>query len=358
MRLLPSCSLVLLLCACLGAPPVRLRGRRGVGRGEGDDTDFVFLEAAAGGDGSGTDAYKNLKPREPPIHYPGKPLLQPDGTEGNGVYYAGNYQPAGPWDPNTAQNSYDNDPYWRGKNPYWNYFKKVWGNTPFIDGNFRLWLSGGFRKFHMHRHPQMHQHTLGLPAWLHYYDSHYDPLLDTPYLSEYAIFGPGSESGNSPRMNIKDNAAGSEGIHRDCSDGSWPNALGYKRPCFVHEKQQKSWYFYKKYQNWNMRTNAYKDRQHYAQRPRGSIFYLTKGANQPFNPASSKTPIQGSEATDTNPEWVGLDHSWASNKVRRTTVTCGALSGTSFPFRLHVWWCDLHHDDPFLNMLFVNRTRV
>ena len=36
-----------------------------------------------GGGGSGaSDAFVNLKPAEAPIHYPGKPVMQPDGTEG------------------------------------------------------------------------------------------------------------------------------------------------------------------------------------------------------------------------------------------------------------------------------------
>ena len=227
--------------------------------------------------------------------------------------------------------SYDNDPYWRSKNPYWSYFKKVWGNAPFIDGNFRLWLSGGMRKFHIQRHPQMHQHTLGLPAWMHYMDSKYDPLLDTPYLSEYSIFGPGSETGNSQKANMAENAGGSEGIHQDCSDGSWPNALGFKRPCFVSERQQKSWWYYKRYSNWNMRTNTYKDRGHYAQRPRGSIYYLTKEANQPYDPGATKEPIQGSEASDTNPEWVGLDHLWANNKLEGTEYSVKKVASGMFP---------------------------
>jgi hypothetical protein len=36
-----------------------------------------------GGGGSGaSDAFVNLKPAEAAIHYPGKPVMQPDGTEG------------------------------------------------------------------------------------------------------------------------------------------------------------------------------------------------------------------------------------------------------------------------------------
>lgn len=312
---------------------LHLRGHRDSVRDEPNPV-YSFLEHQSGGDdaGAGSDAYQNLKPLELPIHYPGKPDVQPDGTEGNGLYYAGNYQPAGPWDPNTAQNSYDNDPYWRGKSPYWDYFKKVWGNAPFIDGNFRVWLQGGFRTFHMQRHPQMHQHTLGLPAWMHYYDPHYDPLLDTPYLSEYAIFGPGSEAGQSPKVNLPDNAAGSEGIHRDCSDGSWPNALGYKRPCFVSESQQKSWWHQKGVHNWNQRSNGYKDRQHYAQRARGSVYYLTKEANQPFiRRSNSDRAVQGSESTDVQPNWVGLDSSWGNAKEEGTEHSVKKVASNMFP---------------------------
>ena len=144
----------------------------------------------------------------------------------NYAYYGGNYLPMSPWHPNNrdAEDSgpYNNDPYWQD-NPYWNYFKQVWGKAPFADANFRLWMSGAMKGFGKPRHPQKGQTTRALPAWLHYYHGNYNPLLDTPYASDYALF---SENGEKAP---KDALRGSEALKLDCSEEGKP------RPCGVQD---------------------------------------------------------------------------------------------------------------------------
>ena len=63
---------------------LKLRGHRSYVPDEPSLTHYSLLENYAGGDDAGDagDAYHNLKPRELPIHYPGKPDVHPDGTEG------------------------------------------------------------------------------------------------------------------------------------------------------------------------------------------------------------------------------------------------------------------------------------
>jgi hypothetical protein len=83
------------------------------------------------------------------------------------------------WSHDVPTLRYGNSPYMQ-KNPYWNYFRNVWGDAPFIDGNFQLWTQGLFKGFNNPDHMIQSQKTLGLPAWMHYYDPAYDPLLDQP----------------------------------------------------------------------------------------------------------------------------------------------------------------------------------
>ena len=76
------------------------------------------------------------------------------------------------WDPNLrARGGFNDKEKWR-HNPYWRYFRRVWGNAPFIDGNFRLWLSGALKgDFAKPNRPVKGQTTKALPAALRYFDS-------------------------------------------------------------------------------------------------------------------------------------------------------------------------------------------
>eukprot|EP00505_MAST-04D_sp_SCG-Rhode-Island_P003648 Stramenopile-MAST_4_protein_3648 len=118
-------------------------------------------------------------------------------------------------------------------NPYFKYFQHVWGNAPFIDSNFRLWLSGGFKNFRVGAHKQQFQTTKALPAYMHYYGTEYDPLMDPPYPSEESLYAtnPDDKVSEIPEaeMTKKD-------LLSDCSQAFGPRALGYKRPCGVNTK--------------------------------------------------------------------------------------------------------------------------
>ena len=154
----------------------------------------------------------------PTDRYPGQPEMRYDGTEGNGAFYAGNYQPGFVGDANNPHTSFggrkgQGAQYWHD-NPYWNYFKEVWGGAPFIDANFRLWMSGYMKKFPGASHHLEDGNTNVLPTWLGYTHEKYDPLTDPPYRSTDDIFGG--------KMNE---------AKEDCSQPFGPYALGYKRPC-------------------------------------------------------------------------------------------------------------------------------
>jgi hypothetical protein len=94
-----------------------------------------------------------------------------------------------PWAPNLrASGGLNEKDKWR-QSPYWRYFRRVWGDAPFIDGNFRLWLSGALRgEFDKPRRPVRGQTTKALPAALRYFDSKYDPIIDTPFESSFDLF--------------------------------------------------------------------------------------------------------------------------------------------------------------------------
>ena len=172
----------------------------------------------------------------PDTRYWGEPDIQVDGTEGNGAYYKGNFLPTNPAIPK------EHEKYWR-KSPYWNYFKSVWGDAPMADTNFELWLRGFFKDFTLPRHPAQGQTTKGLPAWLHYFSSKYDPIEDPPYVSDYALFATeeGAEAAEKRRPDDIGTAeefySGKKEIYGDCSE--YHHASGtIDRPCGVRNSQR------------------------------------------------------------------------------------------------------------------------
>jgi hypothetical protein len=245
--------------------------------------------------------------------YPGQPSAQNDGTEGNGAYYSGNYNPApdswGDHNENTArEQSIHGSDYWK-KNPYYDYFKKVWGNAPLLDSNFRLWMKGYFKSFKVPNQARSYQQTKALPSFLHYYGKTYDPLLDPPYKSEFDLFSSGSEGSESvapPKIEGKTGA-----IRDDCTRSPFKNALGYKRPCGVNEILAKSW-TREKFQlplNKVLGKNSYWEGNHgNAGSQRGTSYWSYD--------ALPKSPSEVGE----NP-WIGLDGSWSSgSKMDSETV--------------------------------------
>ena len=237
--------------------------------------------------------------------------MQNDGTEGNGHYYSGNYNKApGTFTEHNQMSGREfglgSDPYWH-QNPYYDYFKKVWGNAPFLDQNFRLWSGGYFRNFHVPRKAKAYQQTKALPAFLHYYGRVYDPLVDPPYQSEFDLFNTGGEAdapvaGEASRGSEgKDPLSYSNGIAADCSGTPFQNALGYKRPCGVNEKLAKSWTQKKMMLPLNdvLGRNTWWEGQHVgAGLERGSRYYT-------FGEAAD-SPVEDGEKP-----WVGLDNTWA-----------------------------------------------
>jgi len=165
--------------------------------------------------------------------YWGEPDITADGTEGNSAYYKFNMLPVTPSLPKEHQK------YWR-KSPYWNYFKSVWGDAPMADTNFELWMRGFFKDFTVPRHPQEGQTTRGLPAWLHYYSSKYDPLVDPPYVSDFALFATeeGAEAAEKKRPDGLENGGySSEGpVFSDCSEMNQKEHID--RPCGVRTAQR------------------------------------------------------------------------------------------------------------------------
>eukprot|EP00943_MAST-04B_sp_MAST-4B-sp1_P003221 g3221.t1 len=112
----------------------------------------------------------------------------PDGTDGSKAYHSGNIIPGGLENPQVKGRRFDEQTHWHN-NPYWKYFKQVWGNAPMIDSNFRLWLSGFFKSYTLPHESQTYQQTRGLPAFYHYFGKSYDPLVDPPYASDYELYG-------------------------------------------------------------------------------------------------------------------------------------------------------------------------
>lgn len=191
-----------------------------------------FLQLTASEDGAEGESSSEVNPD---ARYWGEPNIGADGTEGNGAYYSGNYLPESPELPR------EHEKYWR-KSPYWNYFKSVWGDAPMADANFELWIRGFFKDFSLPRHPQEGQTTKGLPAWLHYYSSKYDPLEDPPYLSDYSLFSTeeGAEAIEKKRpdeaSNYKEVNTGEAAVFSDCSEISGTQSID--RPCAVRTAQR------------------------------------------------------------------------------------------------------------------------
>lgn len=251
--------------------------------------------------------------------YPGQPQMQYDGTEGNGAYYAGNYNPgssdlygehnqfsargessSGAKGTMKMKGSFSSESYWQ-HNPYYTYFKQVWGNAPFLDANFRLWSEGFFKNFHLPRQARPYQQTKALPAFLHFYGTTYDPLVDPPYTTEFDLFaqsgGEGAQSGSEATPE-----ANGETIKDDCSSSQFSEAQGYKRPCGVNEKLAKSWTKSKMMLPLNavLGKNTHWEGQRVgAGLARGSR-YFTYGE------------IPGSPSEEGQKPWIGLDNTWAS----------------------------------------------
>lgn len=111
------------------------------------------------------------------------------------------------------------------------------------DQNFELWLRGFFKDFALPRHPQSGQTTRGLPAWLHYYSSKYDPLKDPPYASDFALFATeaGAEAAEVRRPagaeSYEKAMGGESSVFGDCTQ--WRDGQPtIDRPCAVRAAQR------------------------------------------------------------------------------------------------------------------------
>jgi hypothetical protein len=196
-----------------------LRGRM-YSRSDGDDGE------------EGDDKPKGFKELNEQATYPGEPPLGVDGTEGNYALYAGNQLPVSPNAPMNSQEVWQN-------NPYWEYFGKIWGNAPMADANFQLWMKGFFKGFSLPRRPQRGQTTQGLPAWLHYYSSKYDPTMDPPYTTLFSLFDKGD--GQEQRKHPEDAVDGEDAtLFEDCSELFHPDVEGGKidRPCMIRSAER------------------------------------------------------------------------------------------------------------------------
>ena len=238
--------------------------------------------------------------------YPGQPAMQNDGTEGNGAYYSGNYNPA----PDTygehneavvREQGLHSSEYWK-QNPYYSYFKKVWGNAPFLDSNFRLWTKGYFKSFKVPKQARAYQQTKALPAFLHYYGKTYDPLLDPPFQSEFDLFGAAASSeAASETSKVIDGTT----IKDDCTLSPFKNAMGYKRPCGVNEKLAKSWTKAKHL----LPLAAVLGKNSWWEGQRTSAGEQRGSAYMTYNKLPATPNEEGSEA------WIGLDDRWSSGQI-------------------------------------------
>jgi hypothetical protein len=254
--------------------------------------------------------------------YPGQPSMQYDGTEGNGAYYAGNFNPgssdlygehnqfsargetvSGAKGSVKTQGSFAAESYWQ-HSPYYTYFKKVWGNAPFLDANFRMWSEGFFKNFHLPRAARPYQQTKALPAFLHFYGKTYDPLIDHPYNTEFDLFGQASAAGEGGAQSGSEATpeANGETIKEDCSQTQFGMAQGYKRPCGVNEKLAKSWTKAKMMLPLNDilgKNTQWEGQRVGAGLARGSR-YFTYGK------------VPDSPVGEGEKPWIGLDDTWAS----------------------------------------------
>jgi hypothetical protein len=220
----------------------------------------------------------------------------PDGTDGSHAYHSGNVVPGGLENPQVKGRRFDEQTYWHN-NPYWKYFKQIWGNAPMIDSNFRLWLSGFFKSYSVPHESQAYQETKGLPAFYHYFGKTYDPLVDPPYASDYELYGKDAKSG------VKAHTPNGNTIQSDCTSSNFLRASGFKRPCNVNSKEAMGWTAEKSENNLMKtlgRSAMMEGKKMNAGDPRGSIYFT-------YNKLPETIGGEG-EAP-----WIGLDSTWGKN---------------------------------------------
>jgi hypothetical protein len=193
--------------------------------------------------------------------------------------------------------------------PYWTYFKKVWGNAPMIDTNFRLWLGGFFKSYAQPKAAAKYQETQSLPSYFNYFGKTYDPLKDPPYPSEFQLFENGKP------VPVPDEARAEDGtytgdIRSDCTNANkFANAEGYKRPCGVNEIAARSQTKEKDQDGLKKilgRTAHSEGAKMPAGSPRGSIYF------------TYDKPPEDLGGEGKNP-WIGLDQTWGRNKISSET---------------------------------------
>ena len=214
-----------------------------------------------------------------------------------GLYYSGDAEPS-VQDPHVPGRRFNELKQYR-QNPYWQYFKKIWGNAPMIDTNFRLWLSGFFKSYTQPKQSQPYQETPAVPAYFHYYGKTYDPLKDPPYESEFNLFDPTGPSGAAAPAAPIGKLDGN--VRSDCTSATrFANSAGYKRPCGVNEKEALSMTDEKDKKSLHkyLGRSAYEEGvKMNAGSPRGTV-YFTWG----------KLPKDiGGEGKE---RWIGLDKTW------------------------------------------------
>eukprot|EP00943_MAST-04B_sp_MAST-4B-sp1_P006255 g6255.t1 len=205
---------------------------------------------------------------------------------------------------------FHNQKYWE-KNPYFSYFKQVWGNAPFLDSNFRLWMSGAFKNFKVGSQPQKYQTTKALPAYLHYFGREYDPLVDPPYPSEDALYSDTKDYIH--KISEKESKKSADELE-DCSQPFSPKALGYKRPCSINTFAAGS--FTKSKSDHKLNTILGKNTWWDSERrsagdPQGSILYT----HSKLPPASK--PYDEKEASG---KYIGVDNKWIKAETMKERI--------------------------------------
>ena len=193
--------------------------------------------------------------------------------------------------------------YWK-QNQYYKYFQQVWGNAPLLDANFKLWMKGYFKSFHVPNQARAFQQTKALPAFLHYYGKTYDPLLDPPYASDFDLFGRGSgtQGDKNEAAPIVEGKTGK--VRDDCTRSPFKNALGYKRPCGINEILAKSWTKEKYLLPLNkvLGKNSYWEGNHGGAGSQRGTTYWT------YNKLPPSPSEEGESA------WIGMDKSWSNSR--------------------------------------------
>lgn len=149
-------------------------------------------------------------PRQKSLVTPGYSALHPENI-------------IGAWRPNQKMTgTYGTNAYWL-RSPYFHYFRQVWGNAPFIDGNFRAWMAGQFKGYEKPTSiNKIGQNTKALPGWLHYYDRKYDPIKDPPFDSEFSLFDA------QKRLH-----GPIDKLEEDCSEGNYPHPCGERHAEYI-----------------------------------------------------------------------------------------------------------------------------